>query len=154
MSAVHSTGRGPAQRDERAERAAAGAPLASPVVAEPSSGASLVIAAAVLWGTTGTAQALGPVGTDPLAVGAVRLAVGGGALLAAGLLGGGWRTIRAATAARRLPVGALLATVAGIAAYQPLFFAGVRQAGVALGTVVSIGSAPVVAGLLARTVDG
>lgn len=36
----------------------------------------------------------------------------------------------------------------GIACYQPLFFAGVLQTGVALGTIVAIGSAPVAAGIL------
>jgi DME family drug/metabolite transporter len=42
----------------------------------------LVLLAAVLFGTTGTAQALGPDGTTPLGVGAARLLVGGTALLA------------------------------------------------------------------------
>jgi DME family drug/metabolite transporter len=46
-----------------------------------SRGAWMVLAAGVLWGTTGTAQAFAPAGTSPLAVGAVRLAIGGAALL-------------------------------------------------------------------------
>ncbi len=37
------------------------------------SGAVLVIAAATLWGTTGTSQALAPQGAGPLAVGALYL---------------------------------------------------------------------------------
>lgn len=117
-------------------------------------GPALIVGAAVLWGTTGTAQALGPDGADPLGVGAVRLLLGGVALLAVGLAGGGGRAVRGAVAARRLPFGYLAATVVGVAAYQPLFFTGVREAGVALGTVVAIGSAPVITGLLARLVDG
>ena len=36
-----------------------------------------VLAAATLFGTTGTAQALGPSGTTPLGVGAARIVVGG-----------------------------------------------------------------------------
>jgi hypothetical protein len=32
----------------------------------------MILAAAVLWGTTGTAQALAPQGTQPMAVGAAR----------------------------------------------------------------------------------
>lgn len=44
-----------------------------------------VLAAAVLFGTTGTAQALGPESTTPLGVGAARLIVGGTALAAVGL---------------------------------------------------------------------
>jgi DME family drug/metabolite transporter len=41
----------------------------------------LVLTAAVLWGTTGTAQAFAPIGVQPVVVGAVRLAIGGLALL-------------------------------------------------------------------------
>ena len=36
-----------------------------------------VLAASVLFGTTGTSQALGPDGTTPLSIGAVRLVLGG-----------------------------------------------------------------------------
>jgi DME family drug/metabolite transporter len=42
----------------------------------------LVLAAAVLWGTTGTAQAFAPEGATPLSVGTVRLVLGGLALVA------------------------------------------------------------------------
>ena len=48
--------------------------------------AVLVILAAVLWGTTGTAQELGPEGIDPLVVGWVRLAIGGAGLVAVAAL--------------------------------------------------------------------
>ncbi|HFQ93738.1 MAG TPA: hypothetical protein ENK32_06995, partial [Anaerolineae bacterium] len=44
------------------------------------SGQWFVLAAAVLWGTTGTAQAFAPAGAHPLSVGAMRLLVGGVAL--------------------------------------------------------------------------
>jgi drug/metabolite transporter, DME family len=44
--------------------------------------------AAVLWGTTGTAQALGPDGLQPLAVGSARLLVGGAGLVVLGLARG------------------------------------------------------------------
>ena len=36
-----------------------------------------VLAAAVLFGTTGTSQALGPDGTTPLSVGVMRMVIGG-----------------------------------------------------------------------------
>jgi DME family drug/metabolite transporter len=104
-----------------------------------------VLLAALLFGTTGTAQALGPDGTTPLGVGAARLAVGGlSLLLVLPLLGG---RPAAAAALWRTPVG--LAAGVCTALYQVFFFAGVARAGVALGTLVTIGSGPVFAGLLA-----
>jgi DME family drug/metabolite transporter len=101
-----------------------------------------VLAAAVLWGTTGTAQALGPDGTRPIAVGAARILVGGAVLLAVAALRG------TLAAGRPWPLRPVLAAALAMAVYQPLFFSGVRLAGVALGTVIAIGSAPVLTGLL------
>jgi DME family drug/metabolite transporter len=109
----------------------------------------LVVAAAMLWGTTGTAQALGPDDVSPAAVGAARLIVGATILgiLAAAL---GWLR----DGARRWAAGPVLLAAAGMAAYQPCFFGGVDRTGVAVGTVVGIGSAPVFAGLLGIAVRG
>ena len=103
-----------------------------------------VVLAAVLFGTTGTAQALGPDATTPLGVGAVRLVVGGLALLAVLRLLGG-RT-RGALALWRTPAGVLAGGCTAL--YQVFFFAGVERTGVALGTLVTIGTGPVFAGLL------
>jgi DME family drug/metabolite transporter len=102
--------------------------------------ALLVVLAAVLWGTTGTAQALGPDGIDPLVVGWVRLAVGGFGLVVLAAAGRGRR--------QPLPRPWLALAVASVALYQLTFFGGVRLAGVALGTAVGIGSAPVWGGLV------
>ena len=102
----------------------------------------LVLAAAVLWGTTGTAQAFAPAGAQPVGVGAIRLATGGLALLALAAIRG---SLRSRTPWPVLPT--LLAAVC-IAAYQLCFFAAVDRTGVAVGTVVAIGSAPVLAGAL------
>jgi drug/metabolite transporter, DME family len=110
-----------------------------------------VIAAAVLFGTTGTSQALGPHDTTPLAVGAMRLVVGGTALAAVGLGWGARVRRRAAVTPPRLDRRAFaLMAVTGVclAAYQPLFFVGTERNGVAVGTVVALGSAPVIAGLI------
>jgi len=121
-----------------------------------------VVLAAVCFGTTGTAQAFGPVEASAGSVGAARILIGGGllAIIAlalrvarpsvessksapnpAGLRGfrrlGGW------SRALVLVVGAL-----GVVAYQPLFFLGTSQNGVAIGTVVALGSAPVITGAL------
>jgi DME family drug/metabolite transporter len=98
-----------------------------------------VLLAAVCFGTTGTAQALGP-DASSVTVGAVRIAVGALLLLAAQRAvardaAGGW-------ARGPLAVGAV-----GVAAYQLCFFAAVKDTGVAIGTVVALGSAPALAGL-------
>lgn len=106
----------------------------------------MVLAAAVLWGTTGTARALAPSDASPLAVGAVRVAIGGGVLLLIALVRG---TLR-----RTWPLGPALTAAAAVAVYQLAFFEGVARAGVAVGTVVAIGSSPVFAGLLGRAVFG
>src|SRR5918992_82429 len=109
-----------------------------------------ILIAAVLFGTTGTAQALGPE-LDPLAVGASRIAVGGALL--------GLFALATAAAGRvRLRTGggprAVLLARACVAGYQATFFAAVDDTGVAVGTVVAIGSGPAFAGLFARTFTG
>lgn len=102
----------------------------------------LVLAAAVLWGTTGTAQAFAPPGVQPVVVGAVRLAIGGMALL----LFAAWHG--RLTGYRRLSLRPTILGAGSIAAYQLCFFAAVSLTGVAVGTMVAIGSAPILAGLL------
>lgn len=110
-----------------------------------------VLFAAVLFGTTGTSQALGPGDTTPFAVGVVRLTVGGTvlALLAFGLASRHRRTTGAPRPALTVRPS-LLMLLAGVAfaVYQPLFFLGTERNGVAVGTVVALGSAPILAGLL------
>jgi drug/metabolite transporter, DME family len=107
-----------------------------------------VLAAAVCFGTTGTAQALGP-SLEPAAVGAGRIVVGGALLvLVAALMAG------RLAAPRRGERGVVLAAGACVAVYQLTFFAAVADTGVAVGTVVAIGSAPAFAGLLGRVVNG
>jgi DME family drug/metabolite transporter len=106
---------------------------------------AFVLLAAVCFGTTGTAQALGP-DASAVTVGAVRIAVG--ALL---LVAFQWvmsrRAPRAAvTPSRPWPRGPVVAGALGVAAYQLCFFAAVKDTGVAVGTVVALGSAPALAG--------
>jgi DME family drug/metabolite transporter len=99
-----------------------------------------VLLAAVCFGTTGTAQALGPAGTDPVGVGAARILVGGALLVAVALAGA--RGFRG-----RWAPGPVAAAVAGVAVYQLAFFAAVADTGVAVGTIVALGSAPTLAGV-------
>ena len=100
-----------------------------------------VLLSAVLFGTTGTAQALGP-DVPPALVGAGRIVAGGALLLAV------------ATVTRKLQAGGRrgLVAVSGafVAVYQLTFFAAVAETGVAVAAVVAIGSAPAFTGLLAR----
>ncbi len=105
--------------------------------------AATVLAAGMLYGTTGTAQALAPEGADSASIGLVRIALGGLALLPfAAARAGGIRPL-----VRGFSPWVLLAGL-GLAGFQALFFRGVIAAGVALGTVVAIASGPVFAGVL------
>jgi DME family drug/metabolite transporter len=106
-----------------------------------SHGLLLILFAAVLWGTTGTSQALAPSGAHPLTIGALRLAVGGGALLLLALARG-----EITRNCFRNPGISLLAALL-VAAYQLAFFKAVAVTGVAVGTMVAIGSGPLFAGL-------
>jgi DME family drug/metabolite transporter len=109
-----------------------------------SNGHLFVILAAVLWGTGGTAQALAPGAEDPLSIGALKIGIGGAAMLAFSVVSGGWSK-GASARWRPLPV---LACAMLVASYQVLFFTGITQTGVALGTISAIGSLPVWAGLI------
>jgi DME family drug/metabolite transporter len=112
------------------------------------SGEWFILAAAILWGTTGTAQALAPPNAQPAAIGAVRLVIGGGALLLVALARRSFRP-----GERWSPLELIFAS-GGIAAYQLFFFAGIYRTGVAAGTMVAIGSSPIFAGLLGFLVRG
>ena len=105
-------------------------------------GSLLVVLAAVLWGTTGTAQALAPAGASPVSVGSLRLLIGGAALLFFAL------ARHDVPPLRDWPLPMILLTAGFVAVYQLCFFAAVDRTGVVIGTIVGIGSAPVMAGIL------
>ena len=111
-----------------------------------------VLLAALCFGTTGTAQALGPDGTTPDTVGAARILVG--ALLLAAAAVPVLRRGRGDAGALARAGAPLAAAGLAVAAYQLTFFAAVDRTGVAVGTVVALGSAPAIAGLGGRLVDG
>ena len=138
-----------------------------------------VLLASVCFGTTGTAQALGP-DASAASVGAARIVIGGGALalVALALYFAGRRRVATGTSVSptpgvgsRHPIRAIVGSqarmaagvgsrhplpswlvvvigAAGVIAYQPAFFAGTAANGVAVGTVVALGSAPVMTGAL------
>jgi len=102
-------------------------------------GATLVMVAAVLWGTTGTAQAINGYDESSLPLGSARLAVAAAIFIA---IAG-----RATPKASRGMIPAILVGAVCVAAYQPAFFYGVQRTGVGVGTLTAIGSAPIFAGL-------
>jgi drug/metabolite transporter, DME family len=108
----------------------------------PVRGVWLILFAAILWGTTGTAQELGPDAASPLAVGSLRLLLGAAVLVVIAILrrpGAGWRwLVRPAT---------LFAAI-GVAGFQLFFFSAVARTGVAVGTLLALGSAAVFVGLI------
>lgn len=114
-----------------------------------------VVAASVLFGTTGTVTALAPAGTSVLSLGMVRVVVGGALLGALAWSFAGRARLRGARRAGAARVGsvtrfrfAAVIGALGVVAYQPLFFAGTAANGVAVGTVVALGSAPLLTGVL------
>ncbi len=102
---------------------------------------------AVLWGTTGTAATFAP-DVGPLAIGAAALGLGGLAQAAIAV-----PALRAARDqlrrhARLVAVGAVAVMV-----YPMAFYASMHLAGVAVGSVVSLASAPLASGVLQRVVE-
>jgi drug/metabolite transporter, DME family len=108
-------------------------------------GIVLALSAAVLWGTTGTSQHFAGARLSSCWIGALRLAIAAAffAALVASTERGHVVPARAAGLWRRQ-----LLAGASIAVYNLAFFAGVRLAGVAVGTTIAIGSGPLFAGAL------
>ncbi|MFB7594026.1 DMT family transporter [Streptomyces sp. NPDC056160] len=121
---------------------------AGPAAGSVRTGSVCVLVASALWGTTGTVATFAP-DVGPLAIGAVAMGLGGllQALVAAP---------RIAREAPRLRArgGVVLLGALAVAAYPQAFYTSMHLAGVAAGTVVSIGSAPLASALIERVVDG
>lgn len=105
-------------------------------------GPLLVILGSLCFSTTGTAQALAPDGATPLVIGAIRLWVGGIAMIAWCLLA------KQLPSVKGWPVGRTILSALGILIYQLTFFMAVWRTGVAVGTVVAIGTTPIAGGIL------
>lgn len=102
----------------------------------------LVLIAAILWGTTGSAQAFAPQNATPIVIGALRMAIGGTVLFFIAAMEGSFK------AKLNIDKKLLLTASMCMALYQPLFFSGVSKTGIALGTVLALGSAPVFSGFI------
>jgi len=103
----------------------------------------LVLFAAVCFATTGTSRALGPDSATSLGVAAIRFIVGAIALFAITAL---VRKPHVTTVS--LPLYIWMIAGFGQAMYGATFFAAVHETGVAIGTVVALGSAPILTGVL------
>ncbi|WP_370890795.1 DMT family transporter [Janibacter sp. GXQ6167] len=112
---------------------------------DPSHPVLLVVIGGILFGTAGTAQAYAPVEAAAPAIGSVRL-LGGALALTAYLAMRGYR-LSGLIEIWRSKAGVVAALGAGL--FQPLFFSGIERTSVPLGTLVTVGSAPVFTGLLA-----
>jgi drug/metabolite transporter, DME family len=140
-------------RDNQVTRAATRS--VAPQVTWSAGGAIVILLAAAAWGSTGTAAHFAPAGASAASVGAARIAVGGLLLLAIALGRVGSRdAVRSLLAGGRTARAALVLAAAAVAGYQVCFFTAVRLTGVAIGTVVAIGSAPVFTGALSRLTGG
>lgn len=105
-------------------------------------GVLAVILASLLWGTTGTAATFAPA-LSPLFIGSFAMGIGG-------ILQCGLATVKIvhdrallAVHCRFLIVGAL-----AVAIYPLAFYSSMRLSGVTIGTVVSIGSAPILSAII------
>ncbi|MDN3611552.1 DMT family transporter [Vibrio ostreicida] len=107
-------------------------------------GVSVILFASLLWGTTGTAAALIPQ-VSPLAIGAFSMGVGGImlAVFACQTMIKDWRIL---TKNRLVVLGGAMA----LAVYPLAFYTSMRIAGIAIGTMISIATAPFFVALLER----
>lgn len=113
--------------------------------ANPVLGVLLVLGAATLWGTTGTAQSLAGGSLSAHWFGALRLATAT-AFFAACMLAS--RRRPAVSFPGRLAMRDVFGAGLCMAVYNLAFFAGIGSVGVALGTAIALGSGPIWAGFL------
>jgi DME family drug/metabolite transporter len=111
-------------------------------------GVLAIAVTSLLWSTTGTAATFAP-GVGPVAIGAAALGIGG--LLQAAIAVPALRTARAGLREHRAVV---ITGAVAVAVYPLAFYSSMHTAGVAVGSVVSLASAPLASGVLERLVDG
>ncbi|MEZ8231438.1 DMT family transporter [Vibrio splendidus] len=111
-------------------------------VNEFQTGTLAILFASILWGTTGTAASFAP-DLSPLAIGAFSMGVGG--LMQAGLA---YRKILLAFDKLLQNKKLLAVSALALAIYPLAFYSSMKLSGVAIGTVVSIATAPFFSALL------
>ncbi len=110
-------------------------------------GVIAVVIASVLWGTTGTAATFAP-DVSSLGIAAVSMGCGGllQAIIAWRFISRQWQQLKQH---RKLVIWGAL----NVAIYPLAFYSSMRLSGVTIGTVVSIGMAPVAAAIIERLFD-
>ncbi|MBA1191260.1 EamA family transporter [Pseudomonas entomophila] len=111
-------------------------------------GVFCVLGASVLWDTTGTAATFAP-HVSPLAIGAVAMGIGGLLQMLLAL-----RTIAIDRSRLREHWRLVLMGAIAVAIYPLAFYSSMRLAGVTIGTVITIGSAPLLSTIIERVFDG
>lgn len=111
-------------------------------------GVLAILITSVLWGTTGTAATFAP-RASPLAIGAAAMGIGG--LLQSAIA---IRAMRRSRALLRRNAALVALGAVSVAVYPLAFYSSMRLGGVAVGTVVSLASAPLASAILERTIDG
>lgn len=110
-------------------------------------GVGSIFLAAVIWGTTGVSATFAP-DVSAAAIGAAAMGVGG--LLQAGTA---TRSIARNWSVLRVQWRCLVLGGVAVAIYPLAFYGSMRAAGVTIGTVVSIGSAPLLSALIEVLMD-
>lgn len=110
-------------------------------------GIAAILFAAVVWGTTGTAATFAP-DVSAAAIGAAAMGVGGIAQALIAFRGIGRSRAALWDHCRLLMVGAL-----AVAVYPLAFYGSMRLAGVTVGTVITIGSAPLLSAIIEYVFD-
>lgn len=105
-----------------------------------------VLISGTLLGTAGTAVALAPAEASTTSLGVARVGIGGLLLLLLLPLFGGSRRNLGSVVRR----GGVWVMAFSTAAFQPLFFGATTRTGVALSTVITIGTMPLFTGVIGR----
>lgn len=110
-------------------------------------GAAFVICAGMCWGTTGTIQALALQDAPSVTVGGMRAFSAGVILLT-------WTLARKGKSffSGHWNIPGVFIAALGFVLYQLTFFSSLRLTGVAIGTMIALGSSPVTAGILGRVI--
>ena len=118
-----------------------------PVNSSRMRGIVAVLIASLLWGTTGTAATFAPE-VGPLAIGAAALGIGG--LLQAFIA---LPALRRARLHLKTHLGYVITGGVAVWIYPLAFYSSMHLAGVAVGTVISLASAPLASGVLEWLID-